>query len=138
MRLRIMLLISLTILTLPAAILAQSELGTGAISGIVQDSGQAVVPGAQVTVTNKATGLVRPTKTNEAGQFNVPVLPAGTYTVQIEMQGFSKLVNEDVIVNVGGTATLRVELRAGSIGEVVNVTAAPTIDSSKTDQSTLV
>src|SRR5262245_35522773 len=138
MRTGIRLLASLMLLVVPGVVLAQSELGTGAISGTVQDTNQAVVPGAQVTVTNKATGLVRPTKTNEAGQFNVPVLPAGTYTVQIEMQGFSKLVNEDVIVNVGGTATLRVELRAGSIGEVVNVTAAPTIDSSKTDQSTLV
>src|SRR5262249_38349639 len=138
MRLGIRVLASLTLLIMPAAAFGQSELGTGAISGIVQDSGQAVVPGAQVTVTNKATGLVRPTKTNEAGQFNVPVLPAGTYTVQIEMQGFSRLVNEDVIVNVGGKATLRVELRAGSIGKVVNDHAAQTYDSSKTDQSTLV
>src|SRR5215467_5228897 len=138
MRLRIMLLTSLTILTLPAAILAQSELGTGAISGIVQDSGQAVVAGAQVTITNKATGLVRPTRTNDAGQFNVPVLPAGTYTVQVEMQGFSKLIQEDVVVNVGSTATLRLELRTGAIGEVINVTASTTIDTTKTDESTLV
>src|SRR5262252_7103161 len=138
MRLWILLLASLTMLIMPAAILAQSELGTGAISGIVQDSGQAVVAGAQVTVSNKATGLVRPTKTNDAGQFNVPVLPAGTYTVQVEMQGFSKLVEQDVTVNVGGTATLRLEIKPGAIGEIVNVTAAPTIDTAKTDESTLV
>src|SRR5215469_10417362 len=138
MRLRIMLLISLTILTLPAAILAQSELGTGAITGIVQDSGQAVVAGAQVTVSNKATGLIRPTKTNDAGQFNVPVLPAGTYTVQVEMQGFAKLIQDDVTVNVGSTATLRLELKPGAVGEVVNVIATATIDTTKTDESTLV
>src|SRR5215813_2020532 len=138
MRLAIRVLASLTLLILPAATLAQSELGTGAISGIVQDSGQAVVPGAQVTVTNKATGLVRPTRTNDAGQFNVPVLPAGTYTVTVEMQGFAKLIQEDVTVNVGGTATLRLELKPGAIGEVINVTASTTIDTTKTDESTLV
>src|SRR5262249_58191982 len=106
------------------AVVGQWEVGTGGISGIVQDSGQAVVAGAQVTVSNKATGLVRPTKTNDAGQFNVPVLPAGTYTVQVEMQGFSKLVQDDVTVNVGSTATLRLELRAGAIGGGINGTAS--------------
>jgi hypothetical protein len=133
-----LLLASLTTLILPASIFAQSELGTGAISGIVQDSGQAVVAGAQVTVSNKATGLVRPTKTNDAGQFNVPVLPAGTYTVQVEMQGFAKLIQDDVTVNVGSTATMRLELKPGAVGEVVNVIATATIDTTKTDESTLV
>jgi hypothetical protein len=131
-------LASISLLILSAAASAQSDLGTGAISGTVQDTSQAVVAGAQVTVTNKATGLVRPTRTNEAGQFNVPVLPAGVYTVQVEMQGFSKLLEQDVTVNVGGTATLRLEIKPGAIGEIVNVTAAPTIDTAKTDESTLV
>jgi hypothetical protein len=129
---------SLTLLILPAILFAQSDLGTGAIAGTVEDTTQAVVARAQVTVTNQATGLVRATRTNEAGQFNVPVLPAGTYSVQVEMQGFSRLVEGDVVVNVGGTATLRFELKPGAVGEVVTVTAAPTIDTTKTDESTLV
>src|SRR5882724_9669977 len=83
------------------AALGQSQLGTGAISGSVLDTNGAAIVGASVKVANPATGLVRNVTTNSAGQFNVPVLPAGVYSVTVEQTGFSKLEQSNLEVTVG-------------------------------------
>jgi len=54
---------------------------TGQIVGTVTDQTKAVLPGVTITVTNTGTGASREVLTNEAGGFNVPALPAGTYRV---------------------------------------------------------
>src|SRR5262249_40752272 len=107
---------------------AQSQLGTGALSGVAQDAGGAVIVGAKVTVTNDDTGLTRTSVTNEAGQFTVPVLPVGVYTVRVTQTGFSAAEHKGLVVNVGGTTTMRVELKPGAIDEVVNITSGAQID----------
>jgi hypothetical protein len=117
---------------------AQSQLGTGALSGTVQDTRGAVIAGATVTVTNEDTGLTRTSTTKEAGQFTVPVLPVGTYTVRVTQAGFAATEQKGLVVNVGGTATLRIELKPGAIDEVVNVTAEAQIDTSKTEEVSLI
>jgi Carboxypeptidase regulatory-like domain len=117
---------------------AQSQLGTGALSGTVQDAGGAVVIGAKVTVTNDDTDLTRTSATNEAGQFTVPVLPVGAYTVRVTQTGFAAAEQKGLIVNVGGTTTMRVELKPGAIDEVVNITAGAQIDSSRTEEVSLI
>src|SRR5262245_24273034 len=81
---------------------AQSQLGTGAISGTVQDTTGAVVPGVQITVTQAATELTRQIQSNETGQFLAPVLPTGVYRVAAAKPGFAT-VRQDVLVEVGGT-----------------------------------
>src|SRR5262245_18826684 len=95
---------------LPSA-LAQSQLGTGTISGSVQDEAGAIIAGANVTITNIGTGLTRTLTTNSSGQFNAPVLPAGEYTVKVEQQGFAVLDQKGLIVNVGSTLTLKLEMK---------------------------
>ena len=119
--------------------LAQSQLGTGAISGTVTDPSGQVVPAAVVTITNSDTGLTRTVNTTGAGVFTIPVLPPGTYTVKIEKSGFSTLEQKGVVVSVGGTATLQLAMKVGAVASVVEVTAeAAAIDTARTDQSTLV
>src|SRR4051812_17804532 len=71
------------------AILAQSERGT--ISGTVLDGSGAVVPGAKITLTNSQTGVAFSLPSNASGEFTVPQLPVGTYTVRFEKEGFSAL-----------------------------------------------
>src|SRR5262245_19369847 len=125
---------ALIILAAEYPIYAQSQLGTGAVSGVVQDAGGAVIVGAKVTITNDDTGLTRSSVTNEAGQFNVPVLPVGAYTVRVTQTGFAAAEQKGLIVNVGGTTTLRVELKTGAIDELINITAGLQIDSSRTEE----
>ena len=79
------LLVGLTWLLLCAPGFAQT---LGTITGEVKDSTGGVVPGATVTVVNKATNATRTTASNEVGLFDFPALPPGTYTVKSELDGF--------------------------------------------------
>ena len=100
---------------------AQSQLGSGAISGRVTDPSGRAVANASVAILNPASGFNRATLTNQQGDFSAPVLPPGSYTVRAEAEGFRALEQTGVLVSVGATATLRLELTLGSISEVVTV-----------------
>src|SRR4051794_36851281 len=102
---------------------AQSQLGTGAISGVVQDSSSAVITGADVTITNSETGLVRKMSSGAGGQFNAPVLPTGVYKLRVSHPGFSTLEQNDIVVNVGSTATVAAVLKVGGATDTVTVEA---------------
>ncbi len=130
-------LLGLTLLTLSAA-LAQSQLGTGAISGTIQDSTGAVVTDARISVTQIDTGLTRQLTSSSSGQFLAPVLPTGRYKVVISRTGFATVEQNDVIVDVGSTSNVSVVLRVGNVADNVTVTAAAPIDPTQTDVSSLV
>lgn len=121
-----------------SAALAQSQLGTGAISGTVQDPSGALVANAQVTITQVDTGLTRQVQTSESGQFLAPVLPSGVYKLRITRTGFSTLEQEGIQVSVGDTANLIETLRVGDVAETVTVNDTSAIDPAKTDISSLV
>jgi hypothetical protein len=70
-------LVGLLMLAWSAPTLAQTQLGTGALSGQVRDETAAAVAGARVTIANVANGLTRETTSGPAGAFTVPVLPPG-------------------------------------------------------------
>lgn len=100
---------------------AQGPAGT--IEGTVTDASGAVVPNATVTITNKATGVVRTVITNASGLYSAPALPAGDYTVKTELTGFRTQVSEATL-QVGGDVTVNAALSVGTSQEVVNVEAA--------------
>ncbi|MCY7346920.1 MAG: carboxypeptidase regulatory-like domain-containing protein [Pyrinomonadaceae bacterium] len=117
---------------------AQSQLTTGAISGTVQDANGGVIGGATVTVLNEDTNLTRTVTTNDDGLFVAPVLPLGNYTVKVEKEGFSVLEQQNLKVNVGRTTTLLPVLQTGEVSATVTVESVPIIDTTKTDESTLI
>jgi Carboxypeptidase regulatory-like domain len=120
-------------------IFAQSQLGTGSISGVVEDSTGGAVPDAKITITNTETGLVRQVDSSDVGRFVAPVLPIGTYTVRVTKAGFRASERTNVPVAVGGMAAVAVVLQVGNIDETVSVqAAAETIDPSQSDVSSLV
>src|SRR2546423_770932 len=86
----------LTLCSLP--LLAQQS--SGAIQGTVTDSGGAVVPNAKVTVRNTGTGLERVVQTDNAGDYSVPSLPPGTYSVTVEASGLQKQVIQKIDLDV--------------------------------------
>ena len=95
----------------------------GTITGHVTDPTGANIAGADVRVTNIATGVVLASKTNEAGNYNAPFLLPGTYTVAVELSGFRRFDRENVQVRVGETVTVDVALSVGDVNETVSVTA---------------
>src|SRR5262245_38657549 len=68
--------------------------GSAYISGYVFDPSNAVVPSVDVVITNEATGANIAVKSNEAGLYRSPTLPAGTYTISAERAGFKKLTQK--------------------------------------------
>jgi hypothetical protein len=117
-----------------AAVFAQSE--RGSIRGTIQDSTGAVIPGAKVVATNVGTGVQTPTVSTEAGNYNIPQLPPGTYTVSVEKEGFRKLVRENVVVSVSAIVGLDLKLDVGAVSESVTVAAmAPQLKSESSEVS---
>ncbi|HKE56627.1 MAG TPA: carboxypeptidase regulatory-like domain-containing protein, partial [Pyrinomonadaceae bacterium] len=100
---------------------AQAPVGT--ISGMITDPSGAVIKDAPITVRNKATGFERKTKSENDGSYSIPALPAGDYEVQVQVQGFRKILSE-VIVTVGTIVKLDLALEVGQTTEVVTVQAA--------------
>jgi hypothetical protein len=98
----------------------------GSVTGTVTDTSDAAVPGATVTVTNKETGAMRVVVSNADGTYRVPDLDPGRYSIAIELQGFQRVLVDDVIVLLGRTLTADARLQPGVLTEVVNVTAEAT------------
>src|SRR3954470_18528621 len=78
---------------------ASAQSVTGTISGIVTDSQNAVLAGAEVTTTHTATGVTVKTQTNSAGVYTVPYLRIGTYEVRITAPGMKESVVTGVLVD---------------------------------------
>src|SRR6187549_129452 len=95
----------------------------GSVAGTVTDTSEAAVPGATVTATNKETGAMKVVVSGADGTYRVPDLDPGRYSIAIELQGFQKVVVDDLIVLLGRTLTADAKLQPGVLTEVVNVTA---------------
>src|SRR5690348_2215455 len=88
-----------------AAVIGYAQAPVGTITGTVTDATGAVVPGATITVTNKATSVARALTANAEGLFSAPALVPGDYEVRAEMQGFRTTVRE-AQVTAGSTTTV--------------------------------
>jgi len=115
-------LIWILLLTFTASGLAQTTISTGSIQGTVLDPSNALVSGAKVTITNKATGQVLTTTTNSAGTYTSGALIPGDYVVRVEQSGF-KSVELPIKVEVGVTAPGSLKLQVGNTKELVEVAA---------------
>jgi len=129
----------LTLLTLSALILAspaiaQTTVAQGSIQGTVTDPSGAIVTGAKVTITNKATGQVVTTATSSSGAYNSGGLIVGDYLVRVEARGF-KTTQLVVPVQVAVTASGSVKLEVGQESTVIDVqSTAVTVN---TEQATV-
>ena len=102
---------------------------TAQITGTIKDASGAVVPGAGVSVINEDTGIRWEAKTNEAGNYMVPLLQPGHYRVQVQNEGFRSLSRAGIRLEVAQTARLDFTLEVGSTAESIDVTdTAPLLD----------
>jgi hypothetical protein len=113
-------------LLLVSAAWAQSG-PTGSLSGFVQDSSGAAVPGAKVIVANSETGLTRTTTADAEGRWQIAVLPPDNYKVTIEAKGFKKTVAQ-AAVEAAVPRLLDLKLEVGEVSVEVQITdAAPLV-----------
>src|SRR5256714_2265474 len=105
----------------------------GTLLGTLTDSSGAVVPSAQITITETGTGIPHSTQSNASGNYVFPNLPPGTYTVVAEARGFKKQSRPDVRVDVNSAVRVDMEMQPGAVTETVEVTSA--IAPLKTDRA---
>jgi hypothetical protein len=100
-------------------------LDQGALTGVVQDTSGAAIPGAEVTLTSSETSFKQTTKSNGSGVYVFSPLKIGSYMVTVKAQGFEQLTQKNITVNLDQRASVNVTLKAGSVNETVTVTTAP-------------
>src|SRR5262245_34388555 len=112
------------VLFLPLPAMAQ------AISGIVTDTSDAVLPGVMVEATSPALiEQVRSALTNEVGRYTIINLVPGTYTVPFTLPGFTTVKREGVVLTSGFTVPVNVVLQVGNVASTVEIeAAAPVVD----------
>src|SRR5436190_8255811 len=116
--------VAVVLLVLAGILPARAQTLTGSLSGTVVDSSDAVLPGATVTLINDLSGDQRSTVTNDAGNFVFAAVPAGTFTVKVELSGFQTVETKGLVLRLGEKRNLTaVKLGVAGLTEQVAVTA---------------
>ncbi|MFN7938007.1 MAG: carboxypeptidase-like regulatory domain-containing protein [Bryobacteraceae bacterium] len=100
---------------------------TGNIVGTVRDATGAIVPTATVSITNEGTGIETKAQANSAGDYTVPGLPAGNYTVRVEATGFRSGQVKGLILLPNRSLRQDFTMEVGAVQQVVEVSAAPPV-----------
>jgi hypothetical protein len=122
-------------LTLLGTTLASAQ----TLAGSVRDTSGAVLPGVAVEASSPALiEKVRTAVTDGNGQYQIPNIPPGTYTITFGLAGFSGVVREGVEVSGAGVISISAELRVGALEESVTVTGeTPVVDVQSARQQTV-
>jgi hypothetical protein len=100
-----------------------AQTATATLAGSVRDQSAAVIPGAEITVTNLNTNLVRKYVSDEAGKYIISALPPGPYSVLVQAPGFGKFQVKSIELQVDQRATLDVTMSLGAVATSVSVEA---------------
>lgn len=112
---------------------------TSTITGSLKDPSAAAVPRAAVTITNVDSGVALSTTSNEVGLYRVSGLIPGSYKLEVEAQGFQKLVRGGIIVQISQTLQVDAILQVGDVRQTVDVSAsAPVLESQSSSIGQLV
>lgn len=105
---------------------------TGEITGRISDPNGASVAGANVVVTETATGIKHETKTTDDGYYTVPSLAPSTYSISIAVQGYKPVVQQGIQLHVEQVLRLDFTLQVGAVTETVTVTTVPPLLATET------
>jgi hypothetical protein len=124
-----MLAVAVVVFLTMAGSLAYGQGGatTSSLTGVVTDSSGAVIPGADILAKNNATAGEFRAVSDSTGNFQIPALPPGGYTVTVTLMGFKTYVAPDVQLIASQPARVKVVLEVGQLQETVTVTGATEI-----------
>lgn len=123
-RSKCLLTFSLVLAVALVSTVANAQITTTGIHGIVTDSSGAVIPKASLKLVDTATGLEKQTVSGEDGSFVFANLQAGTYTLSASAAGFQNAVCSKVLVDAGRITDQPVDMKVGSTTETVEVSAS--------------
>jgi hypothetical protein len=106
-----------------AVLPAVCQNAAGRVTGVVTEPGGAVVVGANVTVTNTATGVRSETTTGSDGWYQVLDLPIGNYSVTVEQTGFTTAITSPSELTINQTLRIDVSIKVGAVSQAIEVNA---------------
>ncbi len=111
---------------------------SGSLVGTIRDQSGAAVAGASITVTNTATNIETSVTSNGSGDYEVPSLHAGVYTISAKATNYAEAVAQNITISVGSRQRIDLELKVGqtqSSVEVSDVALELETDSSQRGQT---
>src|ERR1017187_8697381 len=118
------------------AVAAFAQADRGTITGTITDPVSAVVPNANVVAVNSETQAQYTTVTTGTGNYTLAQMPAGVYSVTVEVPGFKKFVQQGIRVEVATVDAVDIALEVGAATDTVTITAdAPLLRTESSDQS---
>src|SRR6476646_1458087 len=90
---------------------------TAEIGGTVRDESGAVIPGAEIKVTQTATGASRTTTSNEDGRYIFATLPLGPYVLEATRDGFTSYMQTGIVLQVDSKLDIDIPLKVGALGQ---------------------
>ena len=115
---------------------AFAQTDRGSITGTITDPVGAVIANANVVAVESATQAQYTTATTGSGNYTLAEMPAGVYSVSVEVPGFKKFTQQGIRVNVAQVDTIDVKLEVGTAAESITITAdAPLLRTESSDQN---
>src|SRR5262245_54636199 len=114
--LRHVLMVAAVVMTSDAAFAQNAQ-----VTGTLRDASGGVLPGATVTARNEETGLTRTTVSESAGEYRLPALPPGRYTVTADLQGFTTENRQNLILVIDQTVVVDFVLKPAALAETITV-----------------
>jgi hypothetical protein len=127
--------LSIALVVLLAVRASAQEADQGAIIGVVTDATGAVIPNADVTLTDVDTGLVMKTKSNGSGNYFFGPIKTGNYTVGASAANFSTTVEQNIVVHVQDRLNIPLALKPGNAAETVTVTSVAPLMQTQTAET---
>ena len=129
----------LLVLGLASPALAQTDVTTSRISGVVEGTDNTPLPGVTVEAANTETGLQVVSVTDAEGFYRLLNLPTGTYNVSASLDGFVTATAENVRLLLGSAPTINFTLQSSTVSESITVTSeAPLVEVTNTTASTTI
>ncbi|MFN0107844.1 MAG: TonB-dependent receptor domain-containing protein [Blastocatellia bacterium] len=123
-------------MSLALIVVTQAQVLYGSLVGRIEDQSGAVLPGAKVTVTNKATGQQHDTTADESGAYAFRNLQVGVYDVTIAQSGFKSYTKAGINISLNNIVREDVQMAVGGTSETVTITAAaPILQTDRADVS---
>lgn len=107
----------LLLLSFALALPAPAQVATAELSGHIVDASGAAVANAKVTATNTGTNRVFGSASNSTGDYVIPLLPPGNYTVTVEAPNFRKILQRGINLAINQQASLDFTLQVGQVSE---------------------
>jgi hypothetical protein len=113
--------LGLALLLILPALGAYAQYENGSLVGTIHDATGAAIPNVSVTVTNNATGIATNVTSNGAGDYEVPSLRFGIYTITAKAAGFADAVAKEITIPVGGRIRIDLTMKIGTAETTVQV-----------------